>query len=85
MVHATKGRNSVLNFTDPPLHIQRRQRHRVYRVFLLGHNGRITGSRDLNADDDEQAIAEARALRLPCKCEVWERARVLAELPEHRG
>lgn len=72
-----------MNVTDPPLIATRRPAKREYRVFLLGHNDRITGSRDLEASSDEEAIAAARELKLPCKCEVWERARVLAELPAY--
>ena len=53
----------------------------TYRVFLLGPKGRFIGSRDLQAESDEEAIVAARELKLPCKCELWERARVIAELP----
>ena len=68
---------SPLHFTKPPA-------KREYRVFLLGKNGRITGSRDLEADTDEEAVTAALALRLTCGCEVWERARVVAQLPPPR-
>ena len=71
--------------TASPLHFTRRPAKREYRVFLLGKNGRITGSRDLEADSDEEAVAVALSLRLPCGCEVWERARVVAELPPRKS
>ena len=74
-----------MNVTDPPLQTTKRSAKREYRVFLLGSHGRITGSRDIEAYNDEEAIVAARELKLPCKCEVWERARVLAELPAYRG
>ena len=69
---------------SPTIHTPKRTT-RQYRVFLLGHNDKITGSRDLDATDDEEAIAAAYALKLPCKCEVWERVRVLAQLQPYRA
>lgn len=50
-----------MSVTDPPLFTPRRVPKREYRLFLLGHNDRITGSRDLEASTDEEAIAAARA------------------------
>ena len=82
--HATEGRSSNLSVTGPPFHSSKQPPKRDYRVFLLGHNSRITGSQDLEADSDESAVTAALNLNLPCDCEVWERARLVAELPARR-
>ena len=53
-----------------------------YRLYCLDGAGRITGAAELiEASDNEVAIAAARALRKPSKCEVWLGRRLVATIP----
>jgi len=52
-----------------------------YRLYCLNERGGISKSREISAGNDEDALAQARAMKLPVKCELWEGARMVAELP----
>ncbi len=53
-----------------------------YRLYCLDGTGRITGAAELiEASDNEGAIAAARALAKPCKCEIWLDRRLIATIP----
>lgn len=61
---------------------------RQYRLYCLNEHGRFSKSHEIEANSDDEAIHAARAMKLPVKCEVWERARKVAVLDafeEHRS
>ena len=51
-----------------------------YRLYCFDQRGTITRSHELAAQDDEDAIAQARAMRLEVTCELWSRERRVAKL-----
>jgi hypothetical protein len=55
-----------------------------YRLYCLDGGGQIGFADWIEADGDEDAIAQARRLkRNGQKCEVWQRARLIAALDGH--
>jgi len=50
----------------------------------LDDRGRFTKSHEIEADDDEDALAKARAMKLPVVCELWTRNRLVKKLPPHK-
>jgi hypothetical protein len=46
-----------------------------YIIYCFNEAGRIWRSEWIDAAGDEDALARARALKLPHGCEVWERDR----------
>lgn len=52
-----------------------------YRMYSLNEFGRISYAEDLDADDDQQAVALVRELSPGARiCEVWERRRLVATI-----
>lgn len=51
-----------------------------YRLYCLDGAGRITQAHEISAASDEDALALARELRLPAKCELWQRGRMVATI-----
>ncbi|WP_046348129.1 hypothetical protein [Sphingomonas changbaiensis] len=49
-----------------------------YRLFCLDEGGHISDRRDFDADDDDAAIAFARATYAHSNCELWELGRRVA-------
>lgn len=54
-----------------------------YRLYCLDERGKFTKSHDVHAKNDDEALALAREMKLPVQCELWERERMVAELPAH--
>jgi hypothetical protein len=54
-----------------------------YRLYCLNNHGRFTKAHEIEASDDEDALAKAHAMKLPVKCELWNHHRLVAELPAH--
>jgi hypothetical protein len=54
-----------------------------YRLYCLNEQGRFTKSHEIEARDDADALAKAREMKLPVACELWNRNRLVAELPAH--
>ena len=55
---------------------------RSYRLYCLDGTGRITGAAELiEVLDDEEAVAAARALAKPSRCEIWLGRRFVATIP----
>ena len=53
-----------------------------YRLYCLDGTGRISGAAELiEAPDDDQAVAAARALAKPARCEIWLGRRLVATIP----
>ena len=58
----------------------------AYRLYVLGGAGnKITGAEWIAADTDEQAVAFARTKRISVRCELWDRNRLVAEIPAPRS
>jgi hypothetical protein len=55
-----------------------------YRLYCLNDHGRFAKSHEIEARDDEDALAKARAMKLPVRCELWSGNRLVAELPAFR-
>lgn len=51
-----------------------------YRLYCIDGSGKFTKAHDIRADDDDDALAIARDMKLPVKCELWERGRMVATL-----
>lgn len=56
-----------------------------YRLYCLDGAGKFTKSHEIRADSDKEALAAARAMKLPVKCELWNRSRMVATLDAHRS
>ena len=52
-----------------------------YRLYCLNELGRFAKSHDILADSDSEALDQARAMKLPVACELWNRNRFVAKLP----
>jgi len=51
-----------------------------YRLYCLDGSGKFTKAHELEAANDEAALAVANEMRLSVKCELWERNRMVAAL-----
>jgi len=58
---------------------------REYRLYCLDGVGKFTKVHEIEAESDEEALDAARAMKLPTKCELWQRDRLMAKLPAHRA
>lgn len=54
-----------------------------YRLYCLNEHGKFAMSHELEAATDSEAVKRARSMKLPMKCELWNRNRLVAELPPH--
>jgi hypothetical protein len=54
-----------------------------YHLYWLDDHGRVRGEEQLDANDDEIAIATARAMKRQMQCELWGNGRQLAIIPPH--
>jgi hypothetical protein len=52
-----------------------------YRLYCLDGANRIARAEAVSAASEEDAIAIARAMKLPTKCELWYRDRLVARIP----
>lgn len=52
-----------------------------YRLYCLNEQGGFSTSHEIEAKDDSDALAKARAMTLPVACELWARNRLVAKLP----
>ena len=52
-----------------------------YRLYCLDGANRITRAEGISAKSDDDAIELARAMKLPVKCELWQRDRLVARIP----
>ena len=51
-----------------------------YRLYCLDANGKIRKAEWIQADGDEDALAQARALGRPTACELWQRNRLVGRV-----
>jgi hypothetical protein len=56
-----------------------------YRLYCLDGANRITRAEQIVATNDEQAIAAARSMTPPVKCELWQRDRLVARIDPFAG
>lgn len=56
-----------------------------YRLYRLDGANRITRAEQIVATNDEQAINAARSMKLPVKCELWQRDRLVARIAALAG
>ena len=54
-----------------------------YRLYCLSDVGGFTSAHEIAANTDEEAIQAAREMKIPVKCELWERGRKIAVLDPH--
>lgn len=52
-----------------------------YRLYCLNDQGKFTKSHEIEAASDADALKQAREMKLPVACELWNRNRLVAELP----
>ena len=55
----------------------------VYRLYRMDGLGKIGRVETLVAKDDAEAVSLACAQKLPVACEIWDRDRLVAEIPGH--
>jgi hypothetical protein len=58
---------------------------KIYRLYCMSGLGKIGHVEDLEADSDEEAVRLASEKKLPVSCEVWDRDRLVAEIPAHQS
>lgn len=51
-----------------------------YRLYCLNDRGKITRSHEIMASSDDEAVAKAKAMKLPDNCELWDHGRIVAKL-----
>jgi hypothetical protein len=54
-----------------------------YRLYCQDRDGGFTKKHDFSANDDDDALAKAKGLKVAVKSELWEGNRLVAELPGH--
>jgi hypothetical protein len=52
-----------------------------YRIYSLDESGRISGEREIEAENDQDAIFSARSMQRPLITEVWDRDMRVARIP----
>ena len=55
-----------------------------YRLYIMDGLGKIGSVRTLVAENDEKAVRLACRMELPVGSEVWDRSRLVAEIPAHQ-
>ena len=53
----------------------------AYRLYWLGHDGKIAEADWLEAASDDEAILAARSKKLLVACELWDGVRRVASIP----
>ena len=56
-----------------------------YHLYCLNDAVGFSNVHEITADSDEQALQIARDMKLPVKCELWERGRKVAALEPDAG
>jgi hypothetical protein len=54
---------------------------KTYRIYSVDSRGRIVGDREIEAENDEEAIFAARSLQRTLVTEVWSRDRRIGRVP----
>jgi len=56
-----------------------------YRLYCLSETGQFTMAHEIVAESDEDALSQARDMRLDQRCELWNKARKIAVLDPAKG
>ena len=56
---------------------------KTYRIYSLDSRGRIVGDREIDAENDEEAVFAARSLQRTLVTEVWSRDRRVGRVPPY--
>jgi hypothetical protein len=54
-----------------------------YRLYCLDGVGKITSAEWIDAKNDDEALAIARAQKRSVPCEIWDHNRLVASVPAH--
>ena len=55
-----------------------------YKLYCLNGAGKISAAGEwLEANNDDEALALARALKMPQRCELWQGNRLIAHIPAY--
>ena len=54
-----------------------------YRLYCLADDGRFTKAEEITAMNGEDALTQARAMKIPARCELWNRHRKVAVVEPH--
>lgn len=55
-----------------------------YRLYCVDGKGHFIEVREIGATNDADALAAAHAMKLPVKCELWDKDRLITVLEPHR-
>jgi hypothetical protein len=66
------------------MHRRSGERMPSYRVYCYDGAGKLWVADSIEAADDAAALAEARAMKVAIKCEVWERDRLVGTVETSR-
>jgi hypothetical protein len=56
-----------------------------YRLYCLNEAGNFGKVHEFEVASDAEAMKEARELKLPIACELWEHSRMVAKLEPHKA
>lgn len=56
-----------------------------YRLYCLTEDGHIERVEEFHASDDVDALMIAKQMEKRVPCELWQRERMVAKLPPHKG
>lgn len=54
---------------------------RKYRIYSVEDGGRISGEREIEAENDDDAVFAVRSMQRPLMTEVWDRDLRIARIP----
>jgi hypothetical protein len=58
----------------------------AYTLYCLDGDGKVLRAPDhIAAETDQQAIEYARAKKMSVRCELWDRNRLVAQIPAYPG
>jgi hypothetical protein len=55
----------------------------TYRLYCMDGLGKIGRVEPLEAKNDDEAVHLAYTMKLPVTCEIWDRDRLVAQIPAH--
>ena len=55
-----------------------------YRLYYFGVSNKIEDTDTLDAKSDDEAVVLVRARKLPVRCEIWERDRLVSDVRPHQ-
>lgn len=61
----------------------RRREMGHYRLYCLNERGHFAKSHEIDAEDDQEALSRAKAMKMTVSCELWEQGRKVADLEPH--